>query len=76
MSEGEMKIISVRLPVWMVNKIDDLVYKGVFVSRAEVIRYGVRIVLKKYENELKKQTLTTHDILNARLKKYEDDHNE
>ncbi len=47
-----MKVISIRLPDWMLDLIDKLCSKGVFISRSEFIRYAVRLALKRYEMEL------------------------
>jgi len=48
----EMKVISIRLPDWMLELIDQLCMKGIFISRSEFIRYAIRSALKKYEKEL------------------------
>ena len=42
-------ITTVTLPKSLVMKIDRLVTKGVFPSRADAIRYAVEMLLKKYE---------------------------
>ena len=47
-----MKVISIRLPDWMLDLIDQLCIKGVFISRSEFIRYAIRLALKRYEREL------------------------
>ena len=47
-----MKVISIRLPDWMLELIDKLVEKGIFISRSEFIRYAIRHALKRYEKEL------------------------
>ena len=47
-----LKVISIRLPDWMLDLIDKLCSKGVFISRSEFIRYAVRLALKRYEMEL------------------------
>ncbi|RLI75003.1 hypothetical protein DRP04_13955 [Archaeoglobales archaeon] len=62
-----MDVISIRFPRWMINAIDELVAKGIFVSRAELIRLGVRIVLRKYEKELNNR-LSKADIISSRLR--------
>lgn len=47
-----MKVISIRLPDWILNLIDKLCEKGIFISRSEFIRYAIRLALKRYEREL------------------------
>ncbi|MEX0568890.1 MAG: ribbon-helix-helix domain-containing protein [Candidatus Njordarchaeota archaeon] len=47
-----MKVISIRLPDWMLDLIDQLCDKGIFISRSEFIRYAIRFALKRYEKEL------------------------
>lgn len=47
-----MKVISIRLPDWMLELIDQLCMKGIFISRSEFIRYAIRLALKRYEREL------------------------
>lgn len=49
-----MKVISIRLPDWMLDLIDKLCSKGIFISRSEFIRYAIRSALKRYETELYK----------------------
>jgi len=51
-----MKVISIRLPDWILNLIDRLCEKGVFISRSEFIRYAIRAALKRYERELEEFT--------------------
>jgi len=62
-----MDIVPVRLPKWMIEAIDELVMKGIFVSRAELIRYGIRLVLKKYEKELNNK-ISRFEAIASRLK--------
>ncbi len=47
-----MKVISIRLPDWMLDLIDKLCARGIFISRSEFIRYAIRLALKRYEVEL------------------------
>mgnify|MGYP000639717336 CR=1 FL=1 len=49
-----LKVISIRLPDWMLDLIDKLCARGVFISRSEFIRYAIRLALKRYEIELYK----------------------
>ncbi len=46
-----MEMISVRLPEWMVEMINELVEKGIFTTRSEFIREAIRSFLKKYIEE-------------------------
>lgn len=62
-----MKVISIRLPDWMLELIDQLCMKGVFISRSEFIRYAIRSALKKYEKELQGMQQSAE----ARLKRIE-----
>lgn len=64
-----MKVVSIRLPDWMIDLIDRLVLKGVFISRAEIIRYGIRLVLRAYREELNRDIWEPIDFVRARLKK-------
>ena len=57
-----MKVISIRLPDWMIELIDRLCEVGVFISRSEFIRYAIRLGLKKYENELRDKPNTPSKI--------------
>ncbi|WP_461865691.1 ribbon-helix-helix domain-containing protein [Thermococcus sp.] len=43
----KMKIVSVQLPQGLINAMDQLVKKGVYPSRSEIIREAVRELLKK-----------------------------
>lgn len=48
-----MRVISVRLPLDYMDKMDKLVLRGIFVSKSEVIRAGLRYIFEKYEEVLK-----------------------
>jgi len=67
-SGGEMPIINVRMPWWMVNAIDDLIDAGVFVSRAEAIRFSIRLMLKTFKDVLGKKELSDEERILARLR--------
>ena len=41
-----MLMVTIRLPEWMVKALDDLVERGLFASRSEVIRAAVREYLR------------------------------
>jgi Ribbon-helix-helix protein, copG family. len=42
-------VTTVTLPRSLVRKIDKLVTKGIFPSRADAVRYAVERLLKRYE---------------------------
>jgi|Deesub1362B_J571_1020462.scaffolds.fasta_scaffold07156_3 Arc/MetJ-type ribon-helix-helix transcriptional regulator len=42
---GKRVIVPVPLPEGLVKKIDELVKRGMFSSRAEALRYGARLLL-------------------------------
>ena len=48
-----LKVVSIRLPDWIIDLIDRLCEKGIFISRSEFIRYAIRVALKRYEKELR-----------------------
>lgn len=52
---GEMVTMSVKVPARMLAKIDALVEKGYFLSRADFVRYAVRKCLETecYEDKVK-----------------------
>jgi len=41
-------VIHVRLPKGLVEKIDQLVEKGLFMSRSEVVRFAIMVVVGEY----------------------------
>ena len=47
-----MKEISIRIPEWMLELVDKLIKKGIFVTRSEFVRYAIRLALKRYEDLL------------------------
>lgn len=52
----KMKLISVHLPIWMLNKLERLVKLGIFPSRSEAIRVAIHLLLTRYsEEELRKK---------------------
>lgn len=55
---GEMVTMSVKVPARMLAKIDALVERGYFLSRAEFIRYAVRRCLEAecYEDKVRPKT--------------------
>jgi len=42
-----MKIVSVRLPVWMIREIDKIVKRGWYKDRQEFIRCAIRELLRR-----------------------------
>ena len=54
-----MRTISIRIPEWMLQLIDKLIEKRIFISRSEFIRYAARLALKKYEYILQEQPQNT-----------------
>lgn len=48
-----MKIVTVRLPDWMLELIDQLCMQGIFICRSEFIRYAIQKTLKMLERETK-----------------------
>jgi len=53
----EMRTVSIKLPVWMINEMDDLILKGYFLNRSEFIRFAIRLTLKLYEENKNKLTI-------------------
>lgn len=47
-----MRELCVRVPEWMLELIDALIRKGIFITRSEFVRYAIRLALSKYEKEL------------------------
>jgi len=43
-----MKVVSVRLPDWMIEKLDELVERGIFICRGEAIRASIRLLFRQY----------------------------
>lgn len=49
-TEGVMYSISVRLPGWMLDALDYLVEKKIFISRSEAIRVAIRKLIREYSD--------------------------
>jgi len=47
-----MEPITIKLPRKIIKELDDLVRMGIFSSRSEAIREGIRMLLKGYRREL------------------------
>ncbi|GAB6101296.1 ribbon-helix-helix domain-containing protein [Thermococcus atlanticus] len=60
---SRMKIISVQLPQGLINAMDQLVKKGVYPSRSEVIREAVRELLKKELYALETEERSTPEYI-------------
>ncbi len=60
---SRMKIISVQLPQGLINAMDQLVKKGVYTSRSEVIREAVRELLKKELYALETEERSTPEYI-------------
>ena len=43
-----MKVVTAKLPEYLIRAIDELVEKGMFHSRSDVIRTAVRMLVDKY----------------------------
>ena len=52
-----MEIITIRLPRWMIQAIDDLVEKGLYPNRSEFIREAIRSHLRRYANYLERRSI-------------------
>jgi len=52
-----MEIITIRLPRWMIQAIDDLVEKGLYPNRSEFIREAIRGHLRRYANYLERRSI-------------------
>jgi len=52
-----MEIITIRLPRWMIQAVDDLVEKGLYPNRSEFIREAIRNHLRRYANYLEKRNI-------------------
>jgi Arc/MetJ-type ribon-helix-helix transcriptional regulator len=58
-----MRIISVQLPQGLINAMDQLVKKGVYPSRSEIIREAIRELLKKELYQLETEERSTPDYI-------------
>lgn len=58
-----MKIISVQLPQGLINAMDQLVKKGVYPNRSEIIREAIRELLKKELYQLDAENRSTPDYI-------------
>jgi len=63
-----MRVISIRIPDWMIELIDTLVEKMIFISRSEFIRYAIRTTLRRYERELRDNNTLRYRIMYKRDK--------
>lgn len=49
----ETKLVSVKVPKWMLKVMDDLVKINAFSNRSEIIRKGIYIILKRHLKDLR-----------------------
>jgi len=47
-ADWNVRILSVRIPKDLIDEMDQLVEQGHFMSRSELIREGIRTVIRKY----------------------------
>ncbi|AHL23220.1 MULTISPECIES: ribbon-helix-helix domain-containing protein [Thermococcus] len=60
---SRMRIISVQLPQGLINAMDQLVKKGVYPNRSEIIREAIRELLKKELYRLETENRSTPDYI-------------
>ncbi|MDI3474310.1 MAG: antitoxin ParD1/3/4 [Thermococcaceae archaeon] len=60
---SKMKIISVQLPQGLINAMDQLVKKGIYPNRSEVIRAAIRELLRKELYRIETEESSTPDYI-------------
>ncbi|WP_297063436.1 ribbon-helix-helix domain-containing protein [Thermococcus sp.] len=60
---SRMRIISVQLPQGLINAMDQLVKKGVYPNRSEIIREAIRELLKRELYQLDAENRSTPDYI-------------
>ncbi|WP_456423630.1 ribbon-helix-helix domain-containing protein [Thermococcus sp.] len=60
---SRMRIVSVQLPQGLINAMDQLVKKGVYPNRSEIIREAIRELLKKELYRLDTEKRSTPDYI-------------
>jgi len=60
---GRMRIVSVQLPQGLINAMDQLVKKGVYPNRSEIIREAIRELLKKELYRLESENRSTPEYV-------------
>ena len=60
---SKMRIVSVQLPQGLVNAMDQLVRKGVYPNRSEIIREAIRELLKRELYQLETEERSTPDYI-------------
>jgi Arc/MetJ-type ribon-helix-helix transcriptional regulator len=60
---SKMRIISVQLPQGLINAMDQLVKKGVYPNRSEIIREAIRELLKRELYRLETENRSTPDYV-------------
>lgn len=51
----KMRVVSVRIPDWMIDKAYILIEKGIFISFSELVRYAIRKLLREYLEVIKNE---------------------
>jgi len=59
-----MRSIAIRLPEELIDKIDDLIIKGVFITRSEFVRYAI---LQAFKELCKKGILEIREIVEVKV---------
>ncbi|WP_456367685.1 ribbon-helix-helix domain-containing protein [Thermococcus sp.] len=60
---SRMKIISVQLPQGLINAMDQLVKKGAYPNRSEIIREAIRELLKRELHRFENEEYSTPDYV-------------
>ncbi|WP_297521396.1 ribbon-helix-helix domain-containing protein [Thermococcus sp.] len=60
---AKMRIISVQLPQGLINAMDQLVRRGIYPNRSEIIREAIRELLKKELYQLETEERSTPDYI-------------
>ncbi len=60
---SKMRIISVQIPQGLINAMDQLVKKGVYPNRSEIIREAIRELLKRELYRLETENRSTPDYV-------------
>ncbi|NJE05043.1 ribbon-helix-helix protein, CopG family [Thermococcus sp. M36] len=60
---SKMRIVSVQLPQGLINAMDQLVRRGVYPNRSEIIREAIRELLKRELYRLETEERSTPDYI-------------
>jgi len=41
--------VTVRIPVYMVKRIDELIKQGIFLNRSDFVRYAIQVVIESFD---------------------------